>query len=50
MVKFERQHQPNADNHRLYQAHKSRWQDIYKKQLQLVDNGLTTSLWKAPGL
>lgn len=50
LVKFECQHQPNADNHRLYQAHKSRWQDIYKKQLQLVDNGLTTSLWKAPGL
>ncbi|AFI85896.1 autoinducer-2 kinase [Aggregatibacter actinomycetemcomitans] len=50
LVKFERQHQPNPDNYALYQAHKAQWADIYKKQLQLVDNGLTTSLWKAPGL
>ncbi|KYK77781.1 autoinducer kinase [Aggregatibacter actinomycetemcomitans serotype e str. SC936] len=50
LVKFERQHQPNPDNYALYQAHKAQWADIYKKQLQLVDSGLTTSLWKAPGL
>ena len=50
LVKFERRHQPNPDNYALYQAHKAQWADIYKKQLQLVDSGLTTSLWKAPGL
>jgi autoinducer 2 kinase lsrK len=50
LVKFERQHQPNPDNYKLYQAHKTQWADVYAKQLQLVDKGLTTSLWKAPGL
>lgn len=50
LVKFERQHQPNLDNHELYKAHKAKWADVYAKQLQLVDSGLTTSLWKAPGL
>ncbi|MFD1806641.1 autoinducer-2 kinase [Pasteurella oralis] len=50
LVKFERQHQPNLTNHQLYQAHKAKWADVYAKQLQLVDSGLTTSLWKAPGL
>lgn len=50
LVKFERQHKPNADNHRLYQIHKQKWIEIYHQQLQLVDSNLTTSLWKAPGL
>lgn len=50
LVKFERQHQPNPNNYKLYQAHKFQWADVYAKQLQLVDKGLTTSLWKAPGL
>ncbi|MGV6987438.1 autoinducer-2 kinase [Testudinibacter sp. P80/BLE/0925] len=50
LVKFERQHQPNPENHILYQAHKKKWSEIYHQQLQLVDENLTTSLWKAPGL
>ncbi|MER2788557.1 hypothetical protein ABTZ12_22940, partial [Escherichia coli] len=27
-----------------------KWQAVYQDQLGLVDHGLTTSLWKAPGL
>ncbi|SUT89038.1 carbohydrate kinase FGGY [[Actinobacillus] rossii] len=50
LVKFERQHIPNEENHILYQKHKEKWLDIYHQQLHLVDKGLTTSLWKAPGL
>ncbi|MDP8162028.1 autoinducer-2 kinase [Pasteurella skyensis] len=50
LVKFERVHHPNPDNHKLYQSHKRKWIDVYHKQLQLVDDGLTTSLWKAPGV
>ena len=50
LVKFERRHIPNPDNYALYQAHKTKWAQVYRKQLQLVDEGLTTSLWKAPGL
>lgn len=50
LVKFERQHIPNLDNYKHYQSHKTKWLDVYQKQRQLVDSGLTTSLWKAPGL
>ncbi|XHN43544.1 Autoinducer-2 kinase [Lonepinella sp. MS14434] len=50
LVKFERTHQPNLENHRLYQAHKAKWESAYSEQLKLVDNGVVTSLWKAPGL
>lgn len=49
LVKFERQHQPNPENHRLYQKHKTQWLNVYQQQLKLVDQGLTTSLWRAPG-
>lgn len=50
LVKFEHQYTPNYDNHKLYQTHKTKWVEVYRHQLQLVDEGLTTSLWKAPGL
>ncbi|TCP95182.1 autoinducer 2 (AI-2) kinase [Cricetibacter osteomyelitidis] len=50
LVKFERTHQPNLEKYQLYQSYKSQWKEIYSKQLQLVDSGLTHSLWKAPGL
>ncbi|TCV89870.1 autoinducer-2 kinase [Testudinibacter aquarius] len=50
LVKFERQHQPDQQNHAIYQAHKKKWIEIYHQQLLLVDSDLTTSLWKAPGL
>jgi autoinducer 2 (AI-2) kinase len=27
-----------------------KWQAVYADQLGLVDSGLTTSMWQAPGL
>lgn len=50
LVRFERKHIPNPKNYELYQQHKQQWAEVYQKQLQLVDDGLTTSLWKAPGV
>jgi autoinducer 2 (AI-2) kinase len=29
---------------------KQRWQRAYAAQLKLVDENVTTSMWKAPGL
>ncbi len=43
-------YQPDMNNHYLYQEVTHRWLEVYKEQLKLVDRGLTTSLWKAPGL
>ncbi|MBJ3592535.1 autoinducer-2 kinase [Salmonella enterica subsp. enterica serovar Saintpaul] len=50
LVRWEREHTPDMQNHELYMASRQKWQAVYQKQLGLVDNGLTTSLWKAPGL
>lgn len=50
LVRWQAEFLPNADNHQRYLAMKANWQAVYTDQLGLVDNGLTTSMWKAPGL
>ncbi|HHX0693489.1 TPA: FGGY-family carbohydrate kinase, partial [Yersinia enterocolitica] len=50
LVRWEREYTPNTEHQALYQAAKVNWQAVYTDQLSLVDSGLTTSLWKAPGL
>ncbi|CAM3435624.1 autoinducer-2 kinase [Shewanella violacea] len=50
IVSWEKEYQPNMDNHVKYQALKEKWIQVYEQQLKLVDNGLTKSMWQAPGL
>ena len=50
IVRWERTHSPDPEKHELYQDSRDKWQAVYQDQLGLVDHGLTTSLWKAPGL
>ncbi|MFZ3591613.1 autoinducer-2 kinase [Bacillus sp. DJP31] len=50
VVKWERIHQPNMENHKAYLEIYENWRKIYQIQLQLADQGLTTHMWKAPGL
>ncbi|OMH27991.1 autoinducer-2 kinase [Motiliproteus sp. MSK22-1] len=49
-VAWDKQYQPNLANYQKYSEVKERWLDLYQRQLRLVDEGLTTSMWKAPGL
>jgi len=50
LVVWEREYQPSMQNHSLYNELKHRWREIYARELKLVDEGLTTSMWKAPGI
>lgn len=50
LVTWERSHEPNKENRALYAEIAQRWQEAYQAQLTLVDKGITTSMWKAPGL
>ena len=50
LVRWDREHKPDPKNHEIYQLARQKWQAIYQDQRELVDDGLTTSLWKAPGL
>ncbi|MGR5143446.1 autoinducer-2 kinase [Photobacterium sp. DNB23_23_1] len=50
LVEWEKSYFPNPDNRAIYKELKQKWLSIYKEQLHLVDEGLTTSLWKATGL
>jgi autoinducer 2 (AI-2) kinase len=50
LVKWERSYQPDEKNHLLFQEKAQQLEDVYAAQLDLVDRGLTTSMWKAPGV
>jgi len=50
LVSWEREYEPNMDNHKIYNDIKEKWKSAYEAQLKLVDENITTSMWKAPGL
>ena len=50
LVKWDRVYKPNMKNYKLYNDIQSSWQKAYEIQLKLVDSGVTTSMWRAPGL
>jgi autoinducer 2 (AI-2) kinase len=50
LIEWDRVYTPNFDNFDKYTKISDRWQEIYDAQLQLVDRGLTQSMWKAPGI
>jgi autoinducer-2 kinase len=50
LVRWEREYTPNNANTELYLEVRERWRRAYTAQRTLVDEGITESLWKAPGL
>ncbi len=50
LVVWDKEYLPNLENKKIYDDIKEKWIKIYNKQLELVDNGLTNSMWKAPGV
>ena len=50
LVEWDKTYKPNMENKKLYDVIKIKWQKAYEAQLKLVDDNITTSMWKAPGL
>jgi autoinducer 2 (AI-2) kinase len=50
LVLWEKEYKPNTENSKLYEAIKLKWIEAYTTQLKLVDDNITSSMWKAPGL
>ena len=50
LVQWDRCYSPGTQNHAKYRDVADRWQAAYAAQLKLVDQGITTSMWRAPGL
>ncbi|MGE4397637.1 MAG: FGGY-family carbohydrate kinase, partial [Sulfurimonas sp.] len=50
LVLWERVYEPNLKNKKIYDEIKIRFEKAYEVQLKLVDDNITTSMWKAPGL
>ncbi|MBM7619204.1 autoinducer 2 (AI-2) kinase [Bacillus tianshenii] len=50
VVVWERTFQPRMGNHHEYLKIYEKWRKVYESQLNLADRGVTTHMWKAPGL
>ncbi len=50
LVRWDKIYEPNKENKKIYDQLKKKFKQAYKAQLKLVDDGITTSMWKAPGL
>lgn len=50
LVVWEKDFEPNLENHKMYQDIIKKWKEAYSVQLKLVDDNITKSMWKAPGL
>jgi autoinducer 2 (AI-2) kinase len=50
LVIWEKVYISNAENFKKYQEITVNWKKVYENQLTLVDEGLTESMWKAPGI
>ena len=50
LVEWDKTYYPNLENKKIYDEIKIKWQKAYKVQLALVDDGITESMWMAPGI
>lgn len=50
LVRWEKRIEPDMKNHNFYKDMRERWRKAYKAQLKLVDDGIVSPMWKAPGL
>ncbi|EDZ62245.1 carbohydrate kinase, fggy [Sulfurimonas gotlandica GD1] len=50
LVVWDKIYEPNMQNNKTYNELKIRFEKAYEAQLKLVDDNITTSMWKAPGL
>lgn len=49
LVVWDKTYEPNLENKKVYDNLKIKWQEAYEVQLKLVDDNITTSMWRAPG-
>ena len=50
LVVWDKTYEPNMENYKAYAEIKIKWTSAYEAQLKLVDDNITNSMWKAPGL
>ena len=50
LVVWDKEYKPNMKNNKIYNEIKIKFTKAYEAQLKLVDDNITTSMWKAPGL
>jgi autoinducer 2 (AI-2) kinase len=48
-VRIEKEFQPRASVHQEYAKHYDRWRRVYAEVMKIVNEGLLTPMWRAPG-
>jgi autoinducer 2 (AI-2) kinase len=49
LVGWEHRYEPDSTSHTAYREHYQRWRALYPRMLDLVNEGLLTPMWRAPG-
>ncbi len=49
-VVWDKIYEPNMENKKIYDEIKIKFQSAYEAQLKLVDDNITASMWRAPGV
>jgi autoinducer 2 (AI-2) kinase len=50
LVVWDEVYEPDLENKKVYDEIKIKFQRAYEAQLKLVDDNITTSMWRAPGI
>ena len=50
VVRWDRTFEPNPDNKAVYEELYQLWREVYAKQFELSEAGVTKSMWRAPGV
>jgi autoinducer 2 (AI-2) kinase len=49
MVKWERTFEPNSHNHSRYVKLYNQWAEVYRRMVEMVEDGLVEPMWRAAG-
>lgn len=49
IVRWRKEYKPQLENKEVYETVKHRWEAAYRVQRELVSEGVTEAMWKAPG-
>ena len=50
LVKWDKTYKPNMENNKIYENIYGNWKKVYAAQMRLCDEGITNSMWRAPGV
>ncbi len=50
LVEWSKSYDPDMEKHEIYKDVAMKWKEAYSMQKKLVDEGITSAMWRAPGI